>query len=311
MRSALLDLGYNADNADKLLAFAKKDRHDHLLANKWVKLYARNGIDKDTLRTLLTDLGYGPDEIDSAVEEETREIHAANRSKCVDAVGSKFKAGIYDEATVQRYFAELGLDSDQADRMLSLWRCQEKVVEREPAAAQLCDWYSKGLISVADFGERLLNLGYSQNDMTLMITRCNVKVSEAQAKELIKQEKELEAQIAKQVAAEEKALKQAEQLAKQKQAAADKAERLRVDRLNKLTKLVQTLAARDKIPETGAATMVAASLGGLISFRDIPVDDAYAIILDAGNDLGKRPDDSWSDIVDSVRESYDLLDIGS
>lgn len=114
------------------------------------------------------------------------------RVKCLTALRRRYMQGDLSFAQVQTVMLQNAFDSEQALAITSEWQCELGLKSTVATASKLCDWWQRGLLSSADFGKRLGNLGWSAADVQRIMTECKqvaTKKAQAEADKAIKEAK--------------------------------------------------------------------------------------------------------------------------
>lgn len=177
---ALQDNGYAPLTARKFIEWLAVQRRDHLRSNKIVGQYIAMGVNRTDANQRLQEEGYQDEEISDALDWASQQADDKSREKCLAGILRNYESGKLDETELQSRLANLGLDSDQVTRLADQAECQKKAIGKEIPAGQLCSMVDHGLITPAEYQDRLENLGYDSSDAIRIVTECNIKLTERQ-----------------------------------------------------------------------------------------------------------------------------------
>jgi hypothetical protein len=284
--SALQDIGYAADTANTLLAFAKKDRLKQLRANKLFAVYEKNGITESDLTSSLLSKGYTQDDIDSVLADVNDDIAFQQKIYCIDQYGKSFQNGALDEQEFRQALLSAGVDAFQADSIINRLSCGMKIKEKHEDAGKLCDWYSKGMITPDDFATRLTNIGYEYQDVLLIVQRCNIKITEASVK------------------AQEQAAQKAAKSALTQQRLRDTNRKNRMKTQRMITKLANKLAQLNgTTPDVTTATIVN-EIGQIEATHGLNPEQSYYMLEGLSQALPRKGPVKIAQLIDESALSF-------
>jgi hypothetical protein len=275
----LQDVGYSLDTATEFATTADFRRHKALEGSEWVRDYQRYGINRNTAFNLLKADGYQDDEINAVLDVADFKADIVNQEACVTEITKRIISGDLAPLDARHMLTTFNLDANQIDKILTRTQCYHKTKERHEKALPVCDYYMKGLIGPADFLSRMINQGYTDEDAKLALKRCNIRLTEQEAKQA---QRELDK-------------------AKRLQANTRKAARARERMANDLVKVAEHGAkVNGSLPEQEAAA-VTRGLTQIMGQYGMSYEVAHAIIMDARLSWpSKGPIDIYQTIVDAA-----------
>jgi len=190
----IVELGYDEDEADFLLAnvdvaieaftaAAAEAQVRDLTQSTMLRAYRDRIISRDELAALLTDLGYTSEGVELLIAVQDFDVENGLAELRAKVVEQHFKHGRIagDEARAQ--LAGAGLNVDRADLIVQRWEAQFAEKTRELTAAELERALEKGVIDEAAYVDRLLALGYGEEDALIKLALTDVAAG-AGAREL-------------------------------------------------------------------------------------------------------------------------------
>lgn len=204
---ANLDAGYSPDDSRKHAIYTALDYDSKRLAP------IRKAILSETCEALqigydtpakakerLIAAGIGAEEAALAVHKCDLARRVKQLKRAITYVRRAFLGGRLQEAGAEGILNELGLQPEVINDYLNEWSLDIRMRAKEPQAKQLCEWFGLGFLSLNEFIERLVRIGYSQQDYKRIIAHCIVGVQGKAAREqekiaklIAKNKKDLEA----------------------------------------------------------------------------------------------------------------------
>jgi hypothetical protein len=90
--------------------------------------------------------------------------------------------GYLDDQSCVNALVTLGMDLDQAQRLQAQWQPDKTGRFREPAVKTVISWYTSQIITQDQLYSRLLNLGFADSDVIVMVTAAQGTLKSAQQK---------------------------------------------------------------------------------------------------------------------------------
>jgi hypothetical protein len=106
--------------------------------------------------------------------------------------------GEINRATANNDLVDKGITRQRAAHLTDWWNCELKSGRKEVSANKLCQWLAQGSITSVQFLNRLIAIGYDQNDAQLMMADCLTAANEKRLKDAAKLAKD-EAKAAEQL----------------------------------------------------------------------------------------------------------------
>ena len=171
------DLGYNHENATILTEFTILEtisEERNRVRNELIELYEEGAITKEELHNALIGLRYNQRAIEILLEyAEFRKIR-----KRIERYKRYFKAlymrGDIDEDGLHDRLVRLGLESDEVIALLDEWRTEKIAKERTLTKSEIEQAFRKRVISEQKAREKLARLGYSDEDIDILIATWRV-----------------------------------------------------------------------------------------------------------------------------------------
>ena len=188
--------GYSDADADRQAEFASKNLTRKIRNSPIVKSYARGEIPESELRDEIRKLGAGPADEQEAIDNGKRLLSIDTRKKCLSSLRKRFLLGDFDVLEARDLVIGLGLDADQAQVIVNGWACERDNRDKLAPANILCGWLERGAITAGEMVERLVRLGWDDQDALRLLTDCQariqLKVTTTQKKRLAAALKEAE-----------------------------------------------------------------------------------------------------------------------
>lgn len=283
LHKAYTDQGYDDDNADTLVKFKQRQVAVRLRTLPIVTLYRKKLLNKQQVYNFLVTQNYEPESVSDALNYAKMLSDADTSAKCVASLRKRYMLGEVNQTDLQPLLMQQGLDLEQAISTANAWECERSARGKLAPAAQLCKWFKSGLIGQADYTLRLLNLGWSTDDVAAHLNQCQIEIDAAKLKQQLADQKAKE-RAAKQLAKEQ------EQLLKQQQQQAEKMARLALQEAKLSRKQFQNI--------TTAAKWLAKNTG-------MDWTTAYSIVIDGINYGTQHYKLDWQAAIDAaVKVAY-------
>ena len=180
---AMQQVGYDETNTELLVKINQTRKRLSARNQKSTRMYIRGGINSATLVSELEDVGYTPAESDNAKDWALSQIESNARVLCTRALRKQFLSGTIKEAEIITKLLDNGLDQEQSEVLAKAWICEKQSTPKEISAASLCRLADENLITRQVYVDRLMNLGYEQDDAVLLADSCGLRSIRRQAKE--------------------------------------------------------------------------------------------------------------------------------
>jgi hypothetical protein len=222
MQSYLLDDGYDQDDITRLMPYYQHARVQYVDREVGVpsvaevsKAMARGTTAPDQWATIVQLWDVSPLLYDSAGKVVEYERQAAIREAGIGTVKAAFDAGETDAGVALTALAEYGISGAPASDLVQVWALGQSIRRKPAGPAQLCQWYTSGLLSTAEYSARMLALHYSASDVARIISLCadaaRRKIEASAAKEAALAQKKAAAEATAEGKAKAAALKAARQ----------------------------------------------------------------------------------------------------
>ena len=149
---------------------------------------------------------------DKIVAEQVGTMEAELQKRCVEGIRKRYLSGEFEIGMALATLQGNGIDAQWSFKLTGYWQCERDSIGRQVPTAELCTWFEKGIIGVAEYQQRLKNLGYNQQTAAIIAGRCSQAAAQKQA--------ELNAKALDTAIKAEKAQEKASAAAAQKEAVA-------------------------------------------------------------------------------------------
>ena len=168
--------GYSDEDSDRQAEFADKNLTRKIRNSPVVKSYARGEIPEADLRVELQRLGARPAAEQEGVDAGKRLLSIDTRKKCLRSLRKRFLLGDFDVLEARDLVIGLGLDADQAQVIVNGWACERDHRDKLASANVLCGWLERGAITAGEMVERLIRLGWDDQDALRLLTDCQARI---------------------------------------------------------------------------------------------------------------------------------------
>lgn len=191
LKQVYLDLGYNERDAEILVRFSvdlkeqkEKSRGSRGEARKILQQYEKSIVTESEAIELLVKARIQEKVAKELVQEAKRNRKARLKEQLIKEYGKAYLKGIHSKSETFAYMSSLGMDYDQIRDLIELWDAKRNANNRSIPAAQLCEWRSRGLITLEEQTERLVLLGYTAQDAKRIAETCGEKIEDKLFKKL-------------------------------------------------------------------------------------------------------------------------------
>jgi hypothetical protein len=91
---------------------------------------------------------------------------------CVRGIKHRYMNGEISNDEATHFLANRGIAADRIGQLVGNFACERNATGRQVAVEKLCHWLYIGAISQPDFMDRLLRLGYSEENAALLLYDC-------------------------------------------------------------------------------------------------------------------------------------------
>jgi hypothetical protein len=170
---AYRDVGYNQSNADLMADFTVRQTRQTLSAfssRDAINAYIKRYIDESNLRSILTDIGVRPEEINNIIRTTNYKREWAFKTERTDAIENLYKKGRITESQARSQLDDLGLPNDHIQTLLQQWTARiDEVKVPTWTTAQTLGFLKKQLITTDRAIAELRLLGYNDERISIYI----------------------------------------------------------------------------------------------------------------------------------------------
>lgn len=207
LKSAYRDIGYDDLNVETLAAFRAMEKRRKMLTMPEAKAFMTGAATVDELGIALRQVGATDDDIAWVDRSIRRRRRIEVRRQCVRQYRKRYMRGDIDRVGTEQLLLGQGLDPTTANELLDAWTCERDARGKEVSASQLGQLYMSGVISGADYVQRLEHAGYDHDDAVRLYTMLSQRRAERDRAQQIREIRQREAQTEK----ERRRIEQAEQ----------------------------------------------------------------------------------------------------
>jgi hypothetical protein len=186
------DLGYSPDNAPKLAQteYYLKQRalatqgHGYTIAQA-IALYKENVMQEAGVIAAYTDLGYDAQTARNGINLADDQLQAEKIKHLIALLRLQFLHGETDSATAIAKLTALQMPINRVQLLVGTWEAERELHAPHATLATLAKWVQTGLLSLADYGKRLTNLGFPGEDVARLVAAQAKSLDQHRAKELL------------------------------------------------------------------------------------------------------------------------------
>lgn len=215
-------LGATKEQIDDLRRRAKLDRQTKVqlraeskaISGSWTTIlaaYRTGSVDRQSALAFLLSNGWSDSSAALALDSEDVRARQAVVSQAIATVRRSFLAGEVTAVAVSTQLSAIGVSPPRIAEYVATWQLQLTPRRRTLSGQQALRLYSEALIDELTVRTRLLNLGWQEPDLTLLVLEARNKLLAAEARAAAAAEREqvqAAAQLAKEVAAQQKLVQQ-------------------------------------------------------------------------------------------------------
>lgn len=215
-------LGASKQQVDDLMRRAKIDRagkiqlraESRAITSSWtavLRAYRSGSVDRLSAQTLL--LQYGWSESSTQLALDSEDVRAKQRvvDQGLATVKQSFLTGVTTASAVPNLLSAIGVSQPRIQEYLVAWTLLLTPRRKMLSGQQALRLYSAGFLDETTVRSRLVNLGWSDPDLTLLVLEARRKRETAEARAAAAAEREkiqAASQLAREVAAQQRLLKQ-------------------------------------------------------------------------------------------------------
>ncbi len=179
-RARLIDLKYEPSEADLIVSlsdlkrtiettpdFTKEYQDD--MKEIIERSYAKSMIDLSTAKNYLSELGVNPQEVDLDLAMIDFVVAENSRERQLKVVHEAYTSRAIDNVKTVELLGKLELPAKQQESLLDEWTTEISLGARRLTEAQYRLALTKQLISLEEYKENLIGLGYSDYDLNLLV----------------------------------------------------------------------------------------------------------------------------------------------
>jgi len=164
--------GYDAERAGILIgegAARKLQTYKAKVVTSLETLYEDGAIDNATAQTAIVALGFDATEATFILEAADMRRATKQMSQVISAIRGKFLGRHVDDKEASSLLSTAGVPTSQIAFLMSEWEIERQSYTRQLTEAQIVKAVKLQLITPDDGANRLVNMGYSSDDATLLI----------------------------------------------------------------------------------------------------------------------------------------------
>lgn len=249
--SMFMDLGYVQEDAEALAELEERQlqRTRESAIVTLTKSIIKKGllygaINENQARDYLRDYGLPLEQQFRTVAHMKAEMAVERVERSVRAVRSKYISGAVNTENALQQLRVIGVSNERGSELVDEWRWAIEGGRKQISAEKALEFYKKGLLDESNLASRLINLGYSDTNVRLLISNAKLEIAEALSKATAKRE----AQEAKARKETQRLIKQAQSEEQQRREKAQKALERQIREMERQRKEAQTALAKHGSP---------------------------------------------------------------
>ena len=174
-----MDLGYNADNATRLVKFTNqlKAKRKQISGGTErptsVLKYYKNWLIGDTeARQRLKNSGLSDNAANEALQIAANQRKNDSQLACIKGIKAQYKRFIIDDVEARRDLTAIGVAIENITPLVAQWNCERANKPKELTAAQVCNAYKNLLIDKQEYYRRLKAIGYQEDEAGILLEIC-------------------------------------------------------------------------------------------------------------------------------------------
>ena len=182
LKDSYLDLGYNNDNADRLVRFTnqlKAKRKQTTGGTEKVPAvikYYKNWLIGSTEATQrLRNSGLSETAAKEALQIASVQRKNDSQIKCIAGVKSQYKRYIINDIEARRDLTDIGVALENVGPLVNNWKCERASKPKELSAGQVCSAYQNNLINDVEYRRRMGAIGYQEDEAGILLEICRTK----------------------------------------------------------------------------------------------------------------------------------------
>lgn len=192
LTEAYLNLGYKQNDADTLVKFNVIAAQQVILRRPELRQYANGELTAQEMYDSLRTFGARDADLPVAYERATAMLSINRRKRCVAAIRKRFMLAEISLIDVQTELQGQGLDQNQVEEISAGMQCERNARGKVLTGQQILSLYRDGIITEADVFDRLMRIGYDEDEANLLVRqmaqRIQIKLQKDQLAQLKQQQ---------------------------------------------------------------------------------------------------------------------------
>lgn len=286
--------------ADDMIKQWLDDTAANRATNDAVAEYQKGLISNQQARTQMTADGLPAERIDQLLNKADDKRQAETNGVCATALVKRYVHGEFNAGDLQTKLVGVGIAPDFAEELVIRANCQQSAIGKDPTTAQLCEWLDLGLMTPAQFVERLERIGWQHDEAINILVQCQTKHGAARAKAAAAEAKAESAALAKAKAVEKRAATAVAKDIADRQRRIDKAAAARTKRESLMLDAADKLRGPLQLTLQESAQLIRTEKQRIQDAYALSVDDAIAAVVKAVEDWQPDQNTAFSDSVDDA-----------
>lgn len=169
---AVMDNGFNRDDSEVLVASGAAEKiqtYKNRVVSAVETAYEENTIGDDTAKGMIASLGFTADESAFIIQAAGFRRDARIVNQAIGLIHGRYVQHHLERQEASNDLDSVGVPAAQRDYMFRLWDIERAAHTRDLTESQVIRAMKKQTITQDDALQRLLNMGYSQDDAAILI----------------------------------------------------------------------------------------------------------------------------------------------
>lgn len=179
MTEGFQDNGYTLSDAVILSDFYEAQRNKRIAndtgvwtGRKIISAFKAGTISAEDADNLMKTRIADPIVRESVFTDAEKERDSDAKASEMKSLKLKYMHGEYSNEGLELRLENIGIEFVARQYILRTWAAQRTGRSREPRVHMICSWFEKGLITLQDYSDRLVRMGYNDDDVQRIVQTC-------------------------------------------------------------------------------------------------------------------------------------------
>jgi hypothetical protein len=287
-------VGYAEDKAAALAEMLHRQAVLQLKSHPDVKQLETGYASPDQLRQKWLSAGFEQRLVNDVINDAINAVQSGVTAKCVKAVEKRVLDYELSPDQGAAALVQKHIDPGLADTLSQAWTCELEARGRKVAVAELQKLVGQGIITLPDYTQRLMKLGYSNADAQLLASSAGITIEEKVLASARKEQKAAEAAARRSQRDAEQLRKSQERAATARAAKAAKAQQAEAKLTAAWLRLAAQIAKKLGISQdvfSPQFTSAYFDMKNRLGWDDVVIN---GVMVSIKNSIDKKAPDTWS-----------------